>query len=156
MSNNGAFLWRFVRFEAVPRGMYTMGTSFQMLCEKWLGGCHRHQSLKWWVEIIRQSESLEMEDLHIWDWMWVLMGAPRDTVMRSMLLFLQTFAAQLSSSATLCIDGVVFECLLIESEDDNDREREQGCFNLWHLSHLFEIWWKIHFFFALRHPRHAI
>jgi len=52
---------------------------------------------------------------------------------------LQTFTAQLSSPATLGIDGVVFECLLIESDDDDDREREYGCFNLLHLSHLFEI-----------------
>ena len=53
--------------------------------------------------------------------------------------FLQTFAAQLLSPATLCIDWVVVGCLLLESEDDGYREREQGCSNLWHLSYLFEL-----------------
>ena len=71
--------------------------------------------------------------------MCVLVGTPRDAVMRSMLLFLQTFAAQLSSPATLCIDWVVVRCLLIESEGGDDRERAQGRFNLWHLSHSFEL-----------------
>ena len=58
------------------------------------------------------------------------MGASKDAVMHSVLLFLQMFAAQISSTATLCIDWVVVECLLLELEDDGDREREQGCFNL--------------------------
>ena len=92
-------------------GMYSLGMGFQILWEKWLQGCHRRPSLKWWVEIIHHVRGgmcvvvggwllLEMEELHIWDWMCVLVGARRDAVVSSVLLCIQTFTTQLSSPVT--------------------------------------------------------
>ena len=79
--------------------------------------------------------------------MGVLVGAIRDAAVSSVLLCMQTFITRLSSPLTLCMDSLVVVEL---------REREQGWFDLMHLSHLLDVGLKMHFFFALRHAKHAI
>ena len=78
--------------------------------------------------------------------MGILVGV-RDVAVSSVLLCMQTSTARPSSPLTLWIDSLAF----VEGW-----EMEHGWFNLMHLSHLLNDVLKMHFFFDLRHVKHAI